>query len=356
MNKIQQLLTTRESAEFNHLYNYVNRVKNQISASAASVCIIQKNEVIADWYDGISPLSLSKVNEKTRFNVFSVRKSYIGLAVSILIYEGKIASLDDAVSTYLGENGHWNGITIRHLVTHTHGLDENQQVITKKHPAGTNWDYNNAGLSLLYSIILKVSGSTVNEILTEHIFEPLHFKETGWEAEHGPHLTADVDERNEPSIRLEDDTGFERNLFVSARELAHWGYLHLNKGRIGEEQILPDAIFDMTTAIQTPESLKYGPQNGFFWFLNENKYELSEMGEELPAGSYQILGASGCTCLVIPEYNAVAVRMYNKIGNPSGYDYLKDINNFGNEVCAVLAKRLHKQTNMKPGGTKHDHS
>ncbi|MDG5474048.1 hypothetical protein P6709_20360, partial [Jeotgalibacillus sp. ET6] len=27
------------------------------------------------------------------------------------------------------------------------------------------------------------------------------------------------------------------------------------------------------------------------------------------AGSYQILGASGCSCTVIPEYNAVAVSI-----------------------------------------------
>jgi CubicO group peptidase (beta-lactamase class C family) len=339
MNKIQQLLTKRESEEFNQLYHYVNRVKNQISASASSICIIHKSEIIAEWYEGINPLSLRKVNEKTRYNVFSVRKSYIGLAVALLIYEGKISSLDEAVSTYLGKNERYNGMTIRHLVTHTHGLDDNQQRNTKLFPAGTVWKYNNDGLSLLYSIILKVSGSTVNEILTEHVFNPLHLNETGWESEHGPDLLADVNERNEPNIRLEDDTGFERNLFVSARDLAYWGYLHLKRGRIGEEQIIPEAIFDMTTAVQTPETLKHGPQNGFFWFRNENNFELSEMGEELPAGSFQILGASGCACLVIPEYDIVAVRMYNKIGNPSGYDYLRDINNFGNEVCTVIAKK-----------------
>jgi CubicO group peptidase (beta-lactamase class C family) len=345
MNNIQEMLTRRESAEFNELYDYVNRVKNQISASASSVFIIQRSEVIAEKYDGINPLSLRKINEKTRFNVYSVRKSYIGLAVALLIYEGKIASLDEAVSTYLGENDRYNGITIRHLVTHPHGLGDGdaQQGITKLHPAGTVWDYNSAGLSLLYSIILKVSGSTVNEILTEHAFKPLHYNETGWETESCLNLMGDINQINEPVIRLEDETGFERNLFVSARELAHWGYLHLKRGRIREEQILPQAIFDMTTAIQTPESLKNGPQNGFFWFRNENKYELSELGEEVPAGSYQILGASGCACLVIPEYDAVAVRMYNKIGNPSGYDYLRDINNFGNEVCAVLAKRFQEK-------------
>jgi CubicO group peptidase (beta-lactamase class C family) len=340
MNKIHRLLTRNEQKEMNHLYDYVNEVKSQISASASSVYIIQGGDVIGEWYVGIDPSSNRKINEHTRYNVYSVRKSYIGLAAVLLIQEGKIASLDDPVSTYLGENELYNGITIRHLVTHTHGLDDDQVEIVKSNHAGKVWDYNGAGLSLLYKIILKVSGSTVNEILTESIFNTLQFTETGWETGPGEHLTADVNEHNEPNIRFDDHTGFERNLYVSTRELAHWGYLHLNKGRIGNDQLLPKTLFEMTTAIQTPEQLKNTPQNGFFWFLNENGYEKSELGEELPAGSYQILGASGCTCLVIPKYDAVAVRMYNKRGNPPGYDYLRDIKNFGNIVNSILANRL----------------
>ncbi|WP_175989227.1 serine hydrolase [Bacillus sp. Marseille-Q1617] len=342
MNRIFQQLTRREQEGMQPLYNYVKRVKNQISASASSVYIIQGDEVIGEWYEGIDPASHRIIDEETRYNVFSVRKSYIGLAAAILIQEGKIGGLDDLVSTYLGENMLYNGITIRHLVTHTHGLNDDQVEFVKSAPAGTVWDYNGAGLSLLYKIILKVSGSTVNEIVTERVFNPLKFTETGWETVPGKYLTADVNERNEPNIRLEDHTGFERNLFVSARELAHWGYVHLKKGRVGNEQFLPEVLFERTTAIQTPEQLKNTPQNGFFWFRNENRFEDSELGEDLPAGSYQILGASGCTCLVIPKYDAVAVRMYNKRGNPQGYDYLRDIKNFGNMVNSILADRLQK--------------
>ncbi|WP_208589680.1 hypothetical protein [Gracilibacillus suaedae] len=149
-------------------------------------------------------------------------------------------------------------------------------------------------------------------------------------------LVADVFELSEePKVRLDNDTGFERNLYVSAREFAHWGYLHLNKGNIHGKQVLPKNLFEFTTSIQTPKDMFHTPQNGFFWFKNENTYLKSELGENLPAESYQILGASGCACLVIPEYKAVAVRMYNKIGNPTGYDYLRDIKDFGNLVNSL---------------------
>ncbi|MFC4102317.1 hypothetical protein [Paenibacillus xanthanilyticus] len=44
----------------------------------------------------------------------------------------------------------------------------------------------------------------------------------------------------------------------------------------------------------------------------------------------QMLGITGCACLVVPEYDAVVVRMYNQLRNPPGYDYLRDIRQFGN--------------------------
>jgi hypothetical protein len=42
------------------------------------------------------------------------------------------------------------------------------------------------------------------------------------------------------------------NMYLSTRELAYWGYLHLNKGKINEKQIVPREIIDMATSLQSP--------------------------------------------------------------------------------------------------------
>jgi CubicO group peptidase (beta-lactamase class C family) len=338
-NVIEKFLSKEPSDKFNRLYNYVSKIKKQISASASALVVIQKNKVIGEWYEGHDPLTGLEISEKSRFNVFSTRKSYIGLVVAILLKEKKIRDIDDFVTDYIDnlDQDLLQGVTIRHFVTHTHGLDIKDGKIIKNAPAGTVWDYNDGGLTLLYKIISKTSGSTVNQILKDYVFNPLQFKETGWETTYHSSLVADVFETiDEPKVRLEDNTGFDRNLFVSARELAHWGYFHLNKGKIDNHQVLPRELFDKTTSIQTPKEMKSIPQNGFFWFLNENGFAESELGEDLPVNAFQILGASGCTCLVIPEYDAVAVRMYNKRGNPPEYDYLRDIKDFGNIVNTLL--------------------
>ena len=129
--------------------------------------------------------------------------------------------------------------------------------------------------------------------------------------------------------------GDDRNLYVSARELALWGNLHLNKGRHEGKQILPRNIFDLATSIQSPDSLpKQLPKFGFLWWIKDNEVTVNynEFGSDLPDESYQILGASGCSCTVIPKFNMVAVRMYNSIDayENLGFDYIKDIQEFGN--------------------------
>lgn len=301
--------------------------------------MIQENKVIGEWYSGFCPLTRREIVEDSRFNIYSARKSYIGLAVAILINDKKILNVDDEVRNYLEgiDELICNGITIRHLVTHTHGLRFENDRLLKVASPGTIWEYNDAGLVLLYRIIKRVSGKDVNQIIREYVFEPLGFTESGWEITNNNNLVADIFESFEnPKVRIDDPTGFERNLYVSARELAHWGYLHLKKGNLNGKQILPKELFELTTTTHTPKEMINKHQNGFFWFKNENQYIKSELGEDVPPTSFQILGASGCTCLVMPEYNAVAVRMYNKIGNPDGYDYLRDIKNFGNLVSTLL--------------------
>ena len=59
----------------------------------------------------------------------------------------------------------------------------------------------------------------------------------------------------------------------------------------------------------------------------------SEIGERVPKGSYQILGINGPTLLVIPEYNVVVAKMYNKRYNYGGANYLHYLKEFSNVVA-----------------------
>ncbi|WLR42335.1 serine hydrolase domain-containing protein [Bacillus carboniphilus] len=78
----------------------------------------------------------------TQFHVASVRKSYIGFAVAYAVYYGYIKSIDDFVLTYLPDLDvePWKPVTIRHLLTHTHGLSEKEGKVVREFQVGRELD------------------------------------------------------------------------------------------------------------------------------------------------------------------------------------------------------------------------
>lgn len=318
---------------FAGLNQYVSDIQNVISASAAATYIICRDRVVNEWYSGSHSSSQGsrQVDAESQFNVASIRKTYLGFAVSLALSEGKIKSLDDPVTDYASglEEDLWEHTTIRHLLSHTHGV---QGLNRRVFPPGTGWMYNNTGVNLLIEFIHQLYGKPFPEVLQERVFTPCGFTETGWRTE-----------QNDKLVWLDEQyagvSGSEANLFASARELACWGYLHLTKGVIKGKQTIPAEQFEQVTTILSPDTLDQPlPRNGFFWFVQDEPRSKSELGEELPPGSFQVLGLTGCACLVIPQYETVAVRMYNQKGpNPIGYDYLEDIRSFGNKVAECTA-------------------
>ncbi|MCU6339955.1 beta-lactamase family protein, partial [Enterobacter quasiroggenkampii] len=107
-------------------------IQHQISATAAASYILHQQEVVNEWYSGTHDGTGQRVvDAASRFNVASVRKTYLAFVVSLALYEGKIRSLDDSITDYIDDciditdqqmAAMLCGTTIRHLLTHTHGL------------------------------------------------------------------------------------------------------------------------------------------------------------------------------------------------------------------------------------------
>lgn len=328
------------SNHFKCLNDYVYYTQNAIGATASATYIIKDNSVINEWYSGRhdSTPESRLVDQKTQFNVGSVRKTHLGLAISLLIEQGKIKSIDDEIGAYLNEYAHIaNRATLRHLLTHTHGLIEENGQLVREFPIGEGWAYRSPGITMLIKLVNQLSGQNLSTFMQRNIFDIYQLKETGWRTEYSEDLIYnyynDKDTWVEPN---NSDAGDQSNLFISARDLARWGYIHLKKGCLNGEQLLPRSVFERVITLQTPNSVPSNyPRNGFIWWLQSDT-PLNQIGEQLPSCSYQILGITGCACLVIPKYDAVVVRMYNQLSNSSGYDYLSDLRLFGNMTNDLL--------------------
>ncbi len=278
------------------------------------------------------------VDADSHFNVASVRKTYLGFAISLLIEFGMIRSIDDEIGYYINEVPDLiKGITIRHCLTHTHGLDISEGEIVNSFLPGTDWAYTNVGINLLIELVQCVTGTSLANYIQHELLEPAGLVETGWRTQYEERLIYNYYDEQDNRVGPNDSSaGDQSNLFVSARELALWGNLHLTKGKIQGEAIFSESIFNRITSLQTPETLpSHLPRQGFIWWLQRNT-PLNQIGSNVPDDAYQILGITGCACLVIPKYQAVAVRMYNQLNNKRDYNYLKDIREFGNKVIEAL--------------------
>lgn len=132
--------------KYQKLISWVEDIKENNYSSAAALYIIKDNEVVIEHYSGnhSNDPNSTKVTASSQFNVASARKSYLGLAVAYALYEGKIKDIDDYASDYFKEYDQalLGKTTLRHLVTHSHGLNEKTDgTIYREFEAGQSWAY-----------------------------------------------------------------------------------------------------------------------------------------------------------------------------------------------------------------------
>jgi CubicO group peptidase (beta-lactamase class C family) len=130
----------------------------------------------------------------TNFRLASVSKEFTAMAILMLV-ERKLVSLDDKLLRFFPAfAGYGNEITIRHLLTHTSGLLDYEELIAAGTTvalkdrdvleilqrqdkayfgAGERFRYSNGGYALLALVVEGVAGRSFAEFLRENIFLPL---------------------------------------------------------------------------------------------------------------------------------------------------------------------------------------
>ena len=115
---------------YQKLISWVEDIKERNHCSASALLILKDDEMVLEHYSGSHSNTEGSlpITQFSQFNVASARKSYLGLAVAYAIHEGKIKSLDDYAVNYFEEFDKelLGGTTIRNLITHSHGLNEDE--------------------------------------------------------------------------------------------------------------------------------------------------------------------------------------------------------------------------------------
>jgi CubicO group peptidase (beta-lactamase class C family) len=168
---------------------------------SGSVLVARDGRILFRKSYGMANYELSVPNnERTRFHIASVSKTFTAAAILVLEKQGKLR-LTDPLSKWLPDYLNGEKITVEQMLAHRSGLPDyyslpeyatkkSQRVMlpdliawVKTKPLdflpGSEFRYSNTGYAFLAYIVEQVSGKRYEEFVAEELFKPAGMKDSG---------------------------------------------------------------------------------------------------------------------------------------------------------------------------------
>jgi CubicO group peptidase (beta-lactamase class C family) len=297
--------------------------------------ILRNGYIVAEWGD---PHRVDMT--------FSVTKSFLSTVVGVAVDRGMIRSVDDPVDPYVaptfvlapeGGGRHAGGlgegrpmrlfdtererrITWNHLLRQVSDwegtlwgkpdwadrpLQNPQEWLTRpRNEPGAAYEYNDVRVNLLALAATNVWRRPLPEVLRDEVMDPIGASATWrWTGYENSWILLD----GRPVQAVSGGGHWGGGMFISARDLARFGYLTLRRGRWRDRQVLSDAWVRMALT-PTPVEPTYGFMN---WFVNTDRKYLPSA----PASAFAHVGNGTNVVYVDPEHDLVIVARW--IANPA---------------------------------------
>lgn len=264
------------------------------------------------YKDGTIPYEeyFDPFNNVSLHNLKSTSKGVISALTGIALEEGYIESLDESIFNYLSgydvDTTGKSGITIRHLLTMTSGLEwkenglnsmytffVNKRIVkrtlnlTLVEEPGTTFNYNTGLTHLLSAIITEASGMSTLEFAEKYLFEPLGIEHIQWDTDREGYYIG----------------GSE--LFLTPRAMTKFGVMYLNGGEYMGRQIIPEEwVIESTTTQVEGSSFGAEIKYGYLWWLDIENPLFTYIDDD---NRFLAMGARGQRIFVYPELDVVVV-------------------------------------------------
>ena len=269
------------------------------STNTKAFIILKNGKIAVEWYfDGFA--------QHDTWYWASAGKSLTAFLIGVAQQEGALR-VDEKTSAYLGTG--WtslapeqeDAITLAHQMSMTTGLDDalgNNNCTTPEclqylSDAGQRWAYHNAPYNLLRNVLEAATGTTLAAFTNSRLSE-----KTGIDGEW---------------VVREHDNVF----FSTARSMARFGLLMLNKGSWENNAILSDTTYYQQ---MISSSQSQNPSYGYLWWLNgKGRHMLpsirtdfeTDLVPNAPDDMYAALGLNDQKLYIVPSQQLVVVRMGN---------------------------------------------
>jgi CubicO group peptidase (beta-lactamase class C family) len=286
---------------------------------------------------GSQPVGLDTI-----YDIASLTKVFTSTAALRLIEQGQL-DLNAPVASYLPEL-RAPGVTVRHVLTHTSGLDIRLSTLRHAgragmldavyqarllHPPGATVAYTNVNSLLLGEIVARLCGRPLDEAIRALVIEPLGLTDTGFRPTAGllPRIAPteiDVDWRgglvhgsvHDESAHVLGGVAGHAGLFSTAADLYAFCRVWLDDGQ-RDDQALERRVPGAAPSLLRPETIALARTNqtsglnlacGLGWMIDRPNF----MGQA-PAGTIGHTGFTGPAITISPAQQLIVIVLSNRI-------------------------------------------
>ena len=286
------------------------------------------------------------VTTSTIYDVASLTKVLSATPVAMKLYQSKKLGLDYKISDFYEEYNVNNKekITVRHLLTHTSGLDsyveyyKTNPELTKdgiikdilnqplRYDVDTKMVYSDLGMILLTDIIEKISGSKLDKLSSRYFYRPLGMKNTLFNPKNkmkNSSLNNIAPTENDTYFRnkilkgeVHDENAFllggvsgHAGLFSTAYDIGVFSKMLVNQGvLLGRRYLKKNVIKKFTKRINIPS----GSDRTIGWDTPSQNGK-SSAGDYFSKNSYGHLGFTGTSLWIDPDEKIIVVLLTNRV-------------------------------------------
>jgi CubicO group peptidase (beta-lactamase class C family) len=178
-----QATPDRFQAAYQRLDEYIARHMSEVGAPGMTLALANRNGLLRTSQYGFADVKAGvRVSPETLFEIGSISKSFVAMAVLQLAEEGKL-DLHKPVTSYLPWlkiESKYAPFTTHHLLSHTSGLSGVPLLMRVAATAlragfepGSRWVYSNIGYVLLGFLLEAIDKKPFVEVMRQRVFNPL---------------------------------------------------------------------------------------------------------------------------------------------------------------------------------------
>jgi CubicO group peptidase (beta-lactamase class C family) len=234
----------------------------------------QLRSLLVSWRgDLILEHYVTGVTADTLANIKSASKSVIAALVGAALDRGLIASVSEPIATFFpelrrDEDARKQTITVEHMLTMQSGLEStsgdgygrwvrsrnwvryvlNRPLVSAP---GTSMEYSTGTSHVLSALLTKVSKKSTRDFAQEVLSGPLGFSLARWQ-------------RDPQGIYFGGN-----NMLMTPRQMVAFGELYLNRGRVGDREVLSADWIDSSCVPRTRSRWDSDRLYGYGWWIRQ---------------------------------------------------------------------------------------